>query len=518
LTTASDVYSLASVLYRCVTGEAALDVRNRPLGEAVAIVRDQEPIPAVRRRPECGLDLSRVLDKALRKQPGERYSSMEAFRADLEAYLEGRPVEARGAGFVYRAGKAARRHWLPLVAAVAAIVLVAGSFVSITRSARRAEELRKLAESARGVADQQRQAAEAARQQAEAMRRIAEARTAEAGLEREAAQNRLRSERDFTDVFTRLVDDDFLFGNKDSVRLLDGWIKSQQERLGKEPGDEALRRMTGFLYFRRCVALARANLRSGEADCKAAVGMLEPFVKTGFPDDWVLRSATGANSLLGQIYAGTSRKEEAIVYALRAVELADRFAQSDVRRYGDRLVMRSSLANVYLNANRVDEAIRVQSEAFRVWNARPPGAVITAAMAVTLPATMQRYSQMLMKKDPAKAEQQMGLAIRLLGQLAARKEAGCLEANEYANALNMTPFEMQREPEVALRFAAKAVEVCPADRKALAMDTLAWAHFRKGDAAKEIAIQKQAIESLPPGAAAERFLLQGSLRQFEKAR
>ena len=529
LTTASDVYSLASVLYRALTGEPALDIRNRPLAEAVSMIREQEPVPAIRRRPGIALDLSRVLDKCLRKQPAERYSSMEALRTDLEAFLDGRPVVARGAGFLYRAGKAARRHWLPLAAATAAIALIAGSVVSISRSAQRAEQLRKIAESARlvadqqrnvadqqrSVADQQRRAAEAARLQADAMRQLAEARSAEAGRERQAAQDRLRSERDFTDVFTRLVDDDFLFGNKDALRLLDGWIKSQQERLVKQPTEPALQRLTGFLYFRRCVALARSSLRSGEPDCQAAAAMLDPFVHSAVPDDWVLRSATGANSLLAQIYAATSKKEEAIHYALRAVALADRFAQTDVRRYGDRLVMRSSLANVYLNANRIDDAIRVQREAFVVWNARPPEALITAAMAVTLPATMQRYSQMLMKKDPAGAEQQMALAIRLLAELASRKGSGCLEANEYANALNMTPFEKQRDPDQALRFAARAVETCPPDRKPLALDTLAWSHFRKGDTAKAISVQKQALESLPAGASAERFVLQGSLRQFE---
>lgn len=111
----------------------------------------------------------------------------------------------------------------------------------------------------------------------------------------------------------------------------------------------------------------------------------------------------------------------------------------------------------------------------------------------------------------------MRRALDIFGELAARKSAGCLEVNEYANALNSTPFESQRNPDVSLRFAQKAVELCPDDRRPLALDTLAWAHFRKGESAKAADLERQALQLLPVGSSPMRFSLQSSLRQFEKA-
>ncbi len=524
LTTATDVYGLASLLYRSLTGRTALDVGNRPLAEAVTLICNQEPALALDYNPAVGVDLSRILAKALRKVPSERYSSIEAFRADLEAYLDGRPVEARGSGALYRAGKFARRHWAVLAGAALIVAIASAAFVSVTRSAERAEEQRAGADKQRLAADaarqqeqEQRKLAENALRDAQQSRKVAEGKSAEAVSERHIAHERLQSERHFTDVFTRLVDDNFLFGTKDSVRILDGWIDTQEQALQTNPRDLAIKRLVGFLHYRRCAAKARTNLRSGESDCNRAVELLAGFIAGIATEDWILRTHMSANLLLGQIYAGTQRIPDAIRLSTRAVELADLFPTEDFAGYRYRVVSRAALANVYFAAGRFDEAIRKQEEAHAIWNSRPKDAEITGEMAVALPAMMQRYAQMLLRKDPPKAEAQMRRAITIFGELAARKTAGCLEVNEYANALNMTPFESQRNPDVSLVYARKAVEVCPEDRRPLAMDTLAWAHFRKGETAKATEVEKQAVQLLPAGPSPMRFTLQSSLQQFEKA-
>ena len=524
LTTATDVYGLAGVLYRALTGHPALDTANQPLAVAVEMIRNQEPAPALRFRPEIGLDLSRILDKALRKAPAERYSSIEALRQDLEAFLAGRPVAARGAATLYRAGKFARRYWLPIAAAALVVALAVAAFVGVTRSAARAEEQRVLAETQRGAADAarkqaeiQRGVAENALRQTETMRLLAEGKTAEAEAQRGVASERLQSERDFTDVFTRLVDDNFLFGSKDSLRILDGWIDTQEADLKKKPTDLAVKRLTGFLHYRRCAARVRTNLRSGEGDCQIATQMLEPFVRGAATEDWVLRTHMSAHVLLSQIYAGTARAPEAIRSGVRAVELADMFPSTDFAGYRYRLTTRSGLANVYLATGRVDEAVRLQEQAFRIWDQRPRFADITGPVALYFPATIQRYSQMLMAKDPAKAELQMQRALNIYGDLARQKTAGCLELNEYANALNSSPFPKQRDPETSIRMAEKAVAACPLERRALVMDTLAWAYFYKGETAKATGILTQAIETLPAGPSPLRAVLQSSLKDLEKA-
>jgi tetratricopeptide (TPR) repeat protein len=69
-----------------------------------------------------------ILLRALRKEPQERYATIEQFAEDLENYLESRPIRARTGDAWYRTRKFVRRYWLP----VAAITLaVAGPSIGV---------------------------------------------------------------------------------------------------------------------------------------------------------------------------------------------------------------------------------------------------------------------------------------------------------------------------------------------------------------------------------------------------
>ena len=75
-------------------------------------------------------DLDTILMKALRKEPHQRYLSVEAFADDLGRFLDGKPVAARRPTFAYRTRKFLRRHWLPAAASAAVLVtLIAGAAV-----------------------------------------------------------------------------------------------------------------------------------------------------------------------------------------------------------------------------------------------------------------------------------------------------------------------------------------------------------------------------------------------------
>jgi tetratricopeptide (TPR) repeat protein len=128
-TTATDIYSLGAVLYKLLTG-----------------CSPHEPQTA---KPDLPTDACYVLRKALRKEPEERYVSVEAFANDVRALLESRPVEARAGDRWYRARKFLRRYRVPVTAAALIVIsLSSGLYVANRQRAiaeRRFGQVRQLA-------------------------------------------------------------------------------------------------------------------------------------------------------------------------------------------------------------------------------------------------------------------------------------------------------------------------------------------------------------------------------------
>jgi tetratricopeptide (TPR) repeat protein len=92
------------------------------------ICEQQPPRPSQKDAPGAlDSDIDAIVMKALRKEPEERYATVDQLIADLDAYLAGRPVAARQGSFRYRAGKFARRNKLAFAAsALLAATLLAG--------------------------------------------------------------------------------------------------------------------------------------------------------------------------------------------------------------------------------------------------------------------------------------------------------------------------------------------------------------------------------------------------------
>lgn len=129
-TTATDIYSLGAVLYKMLTGRSPHESENGELQE-IDIVAGTREIPAPRLlNPALPRDIESVLQKALRREPEQRYASVEAFSDDIRAFLESRPVQARSADGWYRTRKFLRRYWLPVAAAAAVVAsLSAGVYL-----------------------------------------------------------------------------------------------------------------------------------------------------------------------------------------------------------------------------------------------------------------------------------------------------------------------------------------------------------------------------------------------------
>lgn len=89
----SDVYSLGGVLYWLLTGEYPLGWQKLEIRRAA--MQGRGPVSPRSINPNVDRDLEAICIKALAHNPSDRYASMEAFGADLRAWLERRPVAAR---------------------------------------------------------------------------------------------------------------------------------------------------------------------------------------------------------------------------------------------------------------------------------------------------------------------------------------------------------------------------------------------------------------------------------------
>jgi serine/threonine protein kinase len=156
---AADVYALGGLLYWGLTGELPNGRNPEEIGESFDRLREGAP-PVRRPAIEFGIDddLAAICERALAGTPRLRYGSAELLAADLQAWLEHRPIHWTNPAVPRQIRLFVRREPVAAGLLVAFIaVLVLGSFgVSTLRSAIDTERVAK--EAAENLAEQQEQA------------------------------------------------------------------------------------------------------------------------------------------------------------------------------------------------------------------------------------------------------------------------------------------------------------------------------------------------------------------------
>ncbi len=156
ITTASDIYSLGAVLYELLTGARPHRIdRPSPSGIEKAICVEDIIPPSLVTRQDKALsrrlagDVDNILLRAMQKEPGRRYGSVEHFATDISRHLNFLPVEARPDTLFYRGRKFLRRNRVvALASSVVGISLLAGTLVTMHQARiakQRFEQVRRLA-------------------------------------------------------------------------------------------------------------------------------------------------------------------------------------------------------------------------------------------------------------------------------------------------------------------------------------------------------------------------------------
>ncbi len=313
----SDIYSMGAILYHLLAG-------RRPYVPAGGSTRSHlilsallagPPQPLHVANPRVPAELAAICERAMAREPAERYASMLDLAGDLRAYLEGRVVRAYETGALAEFKKwFLRNRALAGSLAAALLILVAGSI---------------------GYALQQ----AAARQEIERQKDLADSNYAEA----EAVA-------------------DFL---GDLFKSSDPRVEEQDTVTAEDLLDRGAASIPASLEAK---PLARAKLMRLMGASYVSLGLdekAEPLLDQAYdelrtllgPDD---PETVGALSYLGSLYTDQARFEEAesaIVEVLRYQE--DRYGPD----HRETLTSLNNLASLYHQMGRLDEAESMASRA-----------------------------------------------------------------------------------------------------------------------------------------------------------
>lgn len=159
----SDIYSLGVLLYELLTGSRPYTIDTLTPAQVEHSVCETIPpdpsarVALMRSPPPPGLheghvlrkklrgDLDRIVMTALRKAPQQRYQSAAAFAGDIERYLHGLPVKARGTSKLYRASRFVARNRVVVAAVAFAFVALLAGLIVVSLQVREAQKQRDLA-------------------------------------------------------------------------------------------------------------------------------------------------------------------------------------------------------------------------------------------------------------------------------------------------------------------------------------------------------------------------------------
>ncbi len=133
------MYALGLVLFVLLAGRHPALPAGKTPAELMRLTVDTEAPRAsematdIRRVRQLRGDLDNIVGMALRKNPAERYTTVDLFAQDLRRYLALEPVSARPSSLRYRATKFVRRHVVGVATAIAIAIVLICAFIVTTQ-------------------------------------------------------------------------------------------------------------------------------------------------------------------------------------------------------------------------------------------------------------------------------------------------------------------------------------------------------------------------------------------------
>ncbi|MEM7306440.1 MAG: protein kinase [Planctomycetota bacterium] len=189
----SDVYSIGTILYQMLTGQAPYVKPGAKMSPHTVLLRALEgpPTPIDKIANDVPAELVAICEKAMARDPEHRYGRMLDLAADIEAFLEGRVVTAYEGGSVAEARKWIQRNrGMAAAIGVAALLAIGGGAGVMAVQTTKASQLQQAnadltaaksrAEDKEQDANEASQAAKLAADEADEARQLADDKTHEA--------------------------------------------------------------------------------------------------------------------------------------------------------------------------------------------------------------------------------------------------------------------------------------------------------------------------------------------------
>jgi formylglycine-generating enzyme required for sulfatase activity len=157
----TDVYAVGALMYQMLSGVPPYASTGAAMSPRTILARvlTGPPVPIAAQNPAAPPDLVAICEKAMSRVPEDRYASMRDLAADIEAFLDRRPMPSQPPRVFHALALAVQRYRAVAVtlAAAGAVLLVIGAWflVSLSASRRASERLADLM-AVRGLLEEER--------------------------------------------------------------------------------------------------------------------------------------------------------------------------------------------------------------------------------------------------------------------------------------------------------------------------------------------------------------------------